>query len=141
MVRPPPSRERPITQVADVKRVFPHFRWTVTRRGGLDWSGTLQPTKDSPVYRVRLLHEPSLVPKVWVITPQLRRDAPHRWPQDGSLCLFWPREWQWRPRESLAATMIPWAAFWLYFHEIWLVTADWLGPSSPHQPGKRKDAA
>lgn len=124
-----------------MKRAFPQFRWRVTRRGGVEWLGDLQPTLESPWYRLRVLHEPGRVPRVWVVSPQVRANAPHRYPSDKSLCLYWQKEWDWTPHESLAETMIPWAAFWLYFYEIWLATGEWLGPSSPHPPSAKKEAA
>ena len=98
----------------------------------------LQPTPESPQYRLRLLHEPHRVPRVWVVSPRLRPDAPHRYPGNHSLCLYWPKEWWWTPQKSLAETIIPWAAFWLYYYELWLVTGEWLGPTSPHVPGTKK---
>jgi hypothetical protein len=104
----------------------------MTRTGGVDWSGALQPTPDSPHYSLRVIHEPNRVPRVRIATPKIRQDAPHRYDEDRSLCLFWPREWRWTPRESLADTIIPWAAFWLYYYELWCTTYEWLGPSSPH---------
>jgi hypothetical protein len=102
--------------------------------------GQLQPTPDSPQYVVRLLHEPGRSPKVWVQSPRLRSNTPHRY-GDDSLCLYWPPEWTWRAAESLAETIIPWAAFWLYYYELWLVTGEWHGLSSPHQAGQTKEAA
>lgn len=123
-----------------MKRAFPRFRWRMTREGGVEWTGSLQPTYESPAYEVRMLHEPDCVPRVWVVRPQLHRDSPHRWPRDGSLCLFWPKEFRWDPRESVADTIIPWTAFWLYYYELWLVTREWLGPSSPHKVGTPKEA-
>jgi len=138
---PPRPRERPILQVVKVRRAFPQFRWHRTHRNGVQWSGTLQPTPDSPLYVIRLVHEPPRSPKVWVVSPGLHPDAPHRYPADGTLCLYWPREWSWDPRHSLADTIIPWAALWLYYYEIWLVTGDWVGPCSPHRPGSIKEAA
>lgn len=115
-----------------MKRAFPQFRWRPTRQGGVEWLGELQPAPDSPQYRIRLTHEPDRTPRVWVLSPALRNDAPHRY-RDNSLCLYWPEEWRWGPRESLAETIIPWAAFWLYYYELWLATREWLGPASPHQ--------
>lgn len=138
--RPPRPREKPVQQVGSVKRAFPQLRWRVTRAGGVEWSGTLQPTAESPHYRLRVLHEPNRVPRVWVVSPQPRPDVPHRYPDKHSLCLYWPKEWRWTPRESLADTIIPWAAFWLYYYELWLVSGEWLGPTSPHAPGTKKEA-
>lgn len=126
-------------QVRRVRATFPGFRYQVTRRGGVIWRGTLQPTPDSPVYCVRIVHEPNTVPRVFVDRPRLRDDAWHRY-SDRSLCLYWPEKWRWKQRESLAETMIPWTALWLYYYELWLITGEWLGPSSPHAPAARKEA-
>jgi len=112
----------------------------MTRAGGVEWKGTLQPTVDSSAYEVVVLHEPDLFPVVYVEKPSIRKDAWHRYP-DGSLCLYWPKEWRWSPRESLAETIIPWTAFWLYYYELWCRTGEWLGPASPHRPGTKKEAA
>lgn len=141
LARVPRQREQPVRQVTTVRRAFPQFRWKMTRSGGVDWSGDLQPTPDSPRYHLRLLHEPDRVPRTWVVSPRLRSDAPHRYPDDQSLCLYWPKRWSWNHRESLAETIIPWAALWLYYYEIWLFTDEWPAPSSPHGPGTSKEAA
>jgi len=135
----PRPHEKPAQQVRSMKRAFPHFRWTVTRGGGVEWHGTLQPTPESPCYQLRVLHQPNLFPRSWVVTPRLHPDAPHRYPSDGRICLYWPKEWHWKPSESLADTIIPWLAFWLYYYELWLLTGEWLGPSSPHKVGEKKE--
>jgi len=136
----PRGRENPLLQRVAVKAAFPQFRWHITRAGGVQWRGTLQPTHESPEYDVRIIHEPDRMPVIYVGGPVIRPDAPHRYP-DGSLCLYWPKEWRWTAREPLAATIIPWTALWLYYYELWLVTGEWLGPSSPHMPGSKKEAA
>jgi hypothetical protein len=136
----PRARDNPLGQRAAVRGTFPQFECHVTRRGGLEWRGTLQPTLESPQYCARILHEGDRTPRVFVDRPPIRRDAPHRY-SDGSLCLYWPNEWGWTPRESLAETIIPWTAFWLYYYELWLATDEWLGPSSPHGLGSNKEAA
>jgi len=123
-----------------MKAAFPQFHWRVTRAGGVEWKGALQPTPESHTYDVVILHEPDRMPLVCVERPSIRKDAWHRY-RDGSLCLYWPKEWRWSPRESLAETIVPWTAFWLYYYELWCVTGEWLGPSSPHRPGTRKEAA
>ncbi len=123
-----------------MKAAFLQFHWRVTRAGGVEWKGALQPTPESHAYDVVILHEPDRMPVVCVERPSIRKDTWHRYP-DGSLCLYWPKEWRWSPRESLAETIVPWTAFWLYYYELWCVTGEWLGPSSPHRPGTRKEAA
>jgi len=106
----------------------------------VEWRGTLQPTPESAAYEVRIIHEPDQVPAVFVERPLVRKDAWHRY-RDGSLCLYWSEEWRWTAGESLAQTIIPWTAFWLYYYELWLLTGEWLGPSSPHVPGTKKEVA
>lgn len=119
-----------------MRRAFPqfHFRWT--HAGGLVWRGDLQPTPESPKYPVRIVHLPGKAPKVLVPGHDLDPACRHLY-RDSSLCLYWPKQWWWTPGESLAATLVPWSAFWLYYYELWEETGKWYGPSSPH--GLRAD--
>lgn len=128
--------QRPLGQRRRMRELFPQFRCRVVRSGGVEWCGRLSPTAESPTYDIRIVHPPDGVPKVYVDRPRLAADAPHVY-RDGSLCLYWPVEWRWAAGESLAETIVPWTALWLYFYELWLTTGEWLGPSSPH--GLRPD--
>lgn len=134
-MKPPPGwprpKDRPIEQIIPMARAFPHFSFRWTHSGGLVWSGSLQPTQESLSYPIRIIHNPGLPPKVVVPEYEFDRECRHLY-GDGSFCLYWPRQWWWTPGESLARTLIPWAAFWLYFYELWETTGRWLGPSSPH---------
>jgi hypothetical protein len=76
---------------------------------------------------------------VRVLAPKLVDRAPHLYP-DGSLCLYWPKEWRWAPFEAIGETLLPWAALWLYYYEIWVDTGAWLGPSS-HMSIKDSDGS
>ena len=79
---------------------------------------------------------------MWIVDPPLVKNPPHVYRSDGNaLCLYYPAQWRWTPSERLAATIIPWAALWLYFYEAWLVTGDWLGPSSHREPTAKDTAA
>lgn len=104
------------------------------------WQGHLSPTPESPRYLVRVTYGPYGVPQAFVVSPKLRANAPHIYPDDGSLCLYWPVEWQWTDRESIADTIMGWAALWLYYYEVWTATGEWLGPESPHATGAGKSA-
>ncbi len=77
-------------------------------------------------------------PRVKVIAPALRRDAPHIYP-DGSLCLYYPPDESWQPSRFIANTIVPWAACWLARYELWLVTGEWYRPVAPHSPRKRRE--
>ncbi len=131
------NRERPLAQIASVRAAFPGLNYRVTRQGGVEWNGRLRPTDDSPWYVIRILHALDRAPRVWVLSPPLTPNPPHVYASDSNrLCLYWPEEWCWTPKHSLATTIIPWAALWLYFYEVWQVTGEWLGPSSHHQGEK-----
>ena len=41
----------------------------------------------------------------------------------------------------IADTILPWAALWLVFYELWCDTGRWLGPSSHDQRPKEEHAA
>jgi hypothetical protein len=112
---------------------FPGFKYRIMRHGGIRWTGRLRPSVDSPWYELVILHELDRAPRVWVVSPALAPNSPHVYRSDDDrLCLYWPKEWSWMPATLLADTIVPWAALWLYYYEAWLVTGEWLGPSSPH---------
>ncbi len=110
---------------------FPGFSYL---RAGAEviWQGSLQPREVSPAYLVEVRYRLGRCPSVRVLQPALTPGAPHLY-AGGTLCLYWPNEWAWRSHELVAETIIPWAALWLYYYELWLDTGEWLGPSS-HQP-------
>ena len=125
-----------LRQVAEVKTTFPGLERSFGRDKAVTWEGDLQPTPDSPRYRLRVEYHLGGPPRVVVLSPPLRPGAPHLY-DDGSLCLYWPGEWLWRTSDkSIAKTVIPWAAFWLFYYELWSVTGEWLGPSS-HAPSPK----
>lgn len=100
------------------------------------WIGTLQPTETSPLYQVRITYSPPKPPKVIIIDPPPRTDAPHRY-ADGSLCLYFPKDGSWTPYHFIADTIVPWTALWLYCYQLWCDTGKWFGPEAPH-PRRKK---
>ena len=89
----------------------------------------IQPTPVSRRYTIRIRYRDGDVPKVHVLSPELRlhpgaNALPHIFPGD-SLCLHLPG--QWRPTMFIAHTTIPWTSEWLLYYEIWLVTGNWTG--------------
>lgn len=115
-----------------MRRRFPDLKGRL-HHGRAVWQGPLQPRPTSPHYQVKIVYPLKRVPKAYVLSPPLDPAAKHLY-SDGSLCLYWPREWSWRPNRLIARTIIPWAASWLYFYELWLDTGKWLGPSSHDTP-------
>jgi hypothetical protein len=129
-----PSLSSAIQQTS-VKHWFPSFSSNFCR-AAVTWKGQLQPRPGSPLYAISIKYRPGRPPLVRVLRPQIRRDAPHLY-TDGYLCLYWPKDLSWNSSRLVGETVIPWAAQWLLFYELWLDTGEWLGPESPHRyPGK-----
>jgi hypothetical protein len=128
---------KPLQQAIAIGSTFPDFE-IVQAHPTLVMEGHLQPRALSPAYRVSVVLRQQRSPEVRVLNPTLRANAPHRY-KDGSLCLYWPVEWRWTDTESASKTVLPWAAIWLYFYELWLDTGHWLGPSSHPSGGGSKD--
>jgi hypothetical protein len=126
------------TQDCYLHQRFPTFSYYCDRKKNGVWHGTLQPRNLAPLYRVEIRYRLGTVPKVRVLSPTLVPGSPHIYPDDGSLCLYWPAEWRWTGDQLLAETIVPWTADWLCFYELWLDCGEWLGPASPHSTGPKQ---
>lgn len=127
-------------QIMHMRSHFPAFSYrleTHRRKRVPTWRGRLQPTEVSPAYQVQIQYAYPRSPRVWVFSPVLRSDAPHRY-SDGSLCLYYPNDGSWTPALPIAQTFVPWTALWLAFYEVWLRTGTWYGSEAPHEPAKGK---
>jgi len=116
-------------QTLCLRQRFPQFK----SRGNGVWIGTLQPTPESTIYKIRVVDRAPKFPRVYVLEPKLIEGAPHVY-SDGSLCLFYPKDFSWNKKSLIAETIIPWTSLWLYFYEIWLKTGYWYGNSVKHKP-------
>lgn len=123
-------------QIARMRKLFPGFEFE-PKGGKWVWKGTLQPTEHSPVYHIKIELSPGKYPKVWVTSPKIADNAPHRYP-DKSLCLFYPKDNSWQENMSIADTIVPWTAEWLFYYELWQETGKFWGPEAPHQGPKPK---
>ena len=123
----------PRRQIAGMRAAFPRFQHRLGRDREVTWVGTLQPSPSSPAYTVRIVYRRRGVPKVKVLNPPLEPQAPHRY-RDGTLCLYWPKEWRWTDDQSIALTIVLWSALWLQYYEIWRLLGVWMGPSSHDVP-------
>ena len=121
-----------------MRSAFPSFQYRLGRDREVTWYGTLQPSPSSPAYAIRIVYRKRGDPKVWVLSPRLVRRAPHLY-DDGTLCLYWPKEWRWTDDQSIALTIVVWSALWLQYYEIWKLLGVWMGPSSHEGPaGERR---
>jgi hypothetical protein len=127
------------TQLIIMQRVWPGFvsRW---KHSAVIWTGPLQPTDMSPVYKVQISYALEKRPDVVVRSPALcdRPDQPIQHVYPGKrLCLYLPRANEWTPAMPIAETIVPWACDGLYFYEIWHATGEWLAdgvhPKQKHE--------
>jgi hypothetical protein len=124
-----PSARIPVVgQIARMQVAHPSLKLAAWHCGEARWVGPLRPTDASCTYAVTLAYRLGKRPRVHVTAPALigRPDAeiPHLH-RDGSLCLHLPDEWD--ATMSIADTIVPWAALWLYHYELWHATGEWLG--------------
>jgi hypothetical protein len=128
-------------QLFEMQRCFPGFR--LVARSRMTWRGDVQPRPDGATYtlQVQAGKTSKHAPKVTVIAPELvaapRSAVPPHCFADGSLCLYHSSENPWYGDEFIARTILPWAAEWCYFYEVWLETGFWLGPEYPHSPATK----
>jgi hypothetical protein len=127
-----------MVQHGHIQERFEGFTRTQGRdRAETVWVGMLRPKPDSRKYTVEVRYKIGSIPRVWVRSPTLRPGAPHRY-SDGSLCLYTPWEWSWRDSELIAETILPWAAIWLYYYELWVDTDKWHAPETVHSASVKK---
>jgi hypothetical protein len=114
--------------------------------GALSCTVELTPSKISRTYTVQIEYRVGQHPRVTVLSPELDgrlgESLPHVFRGDA-LCLY--RDGEWSSRMLIADSIVPWAAEWLFFYELWIPDGKWhgggewppprpLGSSNP--PGK-----
>lgn len=127
-------------QIQCVHDLFPNFKHSVNiREKTVTWRGVLQPTPKSEKYGVFVKYRLMVYPKVWVKSPNIDLSCKHIYPQDNSLCLFYPKDNEWSAKDFIGETIIPWTAEWLMFYELWKKTGIWYGEEAPHSLNKEQN--
>lgn len=142
-------------QIATMRRDWPDFRLTGRAGNRLTWKGYLQPLGMRYLVQVSLSlpkrnrfgSREGGVPRVTVLTPELRRRAaapddriPHIYPNDRQperpfLCLYDPARKEWTNNLLVCETIIPWSIEWLACYEAWHATGEWVGGGRhPNEP-------
>ena len=104
---------------------YPQF---VLKKDGvtLYWIGRLQ-TNSGNFYEIAVEYPdnfPEAEPAVVPISPEIR--SPRHQFRDGRLCLFYPADRSFNPNTT-AATLVTWAAAWLFCYEHFSQTGEWPG--------------
>ena len=116
-------------QAARIRLICPDFTYTI-RGGELIGQGSMQPAPRCLTYLFALSYRVGENPKVTIIDPPLRCRAdqskiPHTYGTDEP-CVFRPGV-DWSKADSVATTIIPWLATWLFYYEVWHATGEWCG--------------
>lgn len=138
-----------VFQLELMRRHHPTFRCRITHTvdgARLVCRGKLQPTPLNETYDVRLDYTDGKLPRAWIEKPTLRvREGHTRIPhtfRDTSgprPCLFFKGDW--KPRMSIATSVVPWLMLWLVFYETWLATGIWQGEGHTETSDKAPENA
>lgn len=99
----------------------------------LECTGQNQPSEHSPVYTYKITYTPTKPPKVTIVSPKIVYDEKIHMYSDGSLCLYYPKDYSWTSTSHLYNTIIPWTHEWFVFYEIYQLTGEWGHPFVEHK--------
>jgi hypothetical protein len=116
-----------------IKKLFPNL--TIVKEKGTSFIVIIkiQPSPLSKSYDVKISYDKRLGVKVYVINDKLqlaknRTKLPHVYShEEQRLCLYSPSKNEWTREKLISSTIIPWAAEWLQYYELWLANGKWLG--------------
>ena len=105
----------------------------VLRPGTFTWRFKATPSPIGRDYDIRIEFKQNASPEIFVDAPDLHtlaegRRIPHLYQQTPPrLCLYLPKQYEWKSWMRLDQTIVPWTALWLFYFEEWLVSDDWKG--------------
>jgi hypothetical protein len=115
-----------------LKKHFPFLKFEI-REGCLICHGHFQPTEYSPTFYYRLEWKPGYTPKVFPANPQIEYDDEIHMYSNGSLCLYYPKDFVYSNKCHIYETIIPWTHEWFVFYELYLIKGRWLHPYVEHK--------
>lgn len=133
-------------QLASLNHYFPSGRMIALRRDYFEWTIQMHPTEISQEYRMLLRYSgsESRPAKIYVLEPKIQEPKSildiHMF-SDKSLCLYYPSDdasKKWSKEKLISQTLMPWAAEWLFYYEVWLATGNWEG-GGVHPVSRNKD--
>jgi hypothetical protein len=120
-----------VIQKALIEKHFPCFNCKL-RCGHLKCEGQITPSEGCATYRVQISYKQGGAPEVRIKEPHMIPSASIHMYSSGALCLYQPAEDPWKSSDDIHRKIIPWAAEWLVFYELYLIYGKWLGPEAPH---------
>ena len=118
-------------QIARIKEFFPEAVSHV-KCGKAEVIVHLKPTMNSEDYTVKLrAKQGRKTVDIFVIHPKVEKmengkRVPHLH-ADGSLCVYYPKYYEWDYKTPWTETLMPWTSLWLFYYEIWKETGCWFG--------------
>ena len=118
-------------QLYMMKVKYPEMASSVERQRSITWTGLWRPTELSDRYTLRIFYRQGFRPQISILFPKLllatgHKKLPHVYAEgQNDICVHRPEEWN--KGMCIALTIMPWISQWLYFYEVWLLTAKWLG--------------
>lgn len=83
-------------------------------------------------YEIKIEFRAGTFPQVYILNPTVKPNADIHIYKEGSLCLFYPADMQWKETTSIAEHTIPWIFEWIIYYELYLLTGVWEGEYEPH---------
>lgn len=83
-------------------------------------------------YDIRIEFRAGACPQVFILNPQIESTAEIHIYREGSLCLYFPGDLQWKPVTNIAEYTIPWIYEWILYYELYIKTSKWEGDYVPH---------
>ena len=115
-----------------LKRSFSFLRFQVIDQKLICY-GNCQPTHYSPVFKYRIEWTPGQNPKVFPVNPTIKYDDDIHMYNDGSLCLYYPKDFIYDFKSHIHETIVPWVHEWFLFYELYLIKGKWLHPYVEHK--------
>jgi hypothetical protein len=109
------------------------FLKVVLANSTLECIGRYQPSEHSATYVYRIRFTPGKPPKVFVTSPKIIYDENVHMYRDGSLCLYYPKDYNWTNFSNLYNTIVPWTHEWFVFYELYQLTGEWKHPFVDHK--------
>lgn len=96
--------------------------------------GVFRPVEESEEYRYVLKFSVGKHPRVYVKEPIIQyNDDIHMYSSDNSLCLYYPKDFNFTDESHLYDTIVPWIHEWFVFYELYLIKGKWLHPYVEHK--------
>lgn len=143
--RPPPPLAAQRLRLAALALPGANFSGSGPRR--LRYEFDAVPLVGAQEYRCRIEMQPDsrrvhtfvLEPDLQLLAPDWR--LPHIYEHERGvtrLCLYTPKNGEWRPGSWLSETIVPWTFEWLRYFELWLIDGVWHGGGThPDAPRRR----